>query len=425
MREDGLKAIWRRDWASGIALWRRQIDAAPDHPEAYALLVLCLRESGQLDEADRLGDEAIPRFPKFARLRIEHGLISVVRRAWPEARIRFEAIRAAFPKEPEGYVRGAAIALELGQRDERESILCAGVSRCPSNKDLVRTYADMAANAQDWQHALFRFGLFRARFPEDAAGYAGQAVAYEHLDMPIDAICAGSAAPGVTSPADPDTAAPPDYAEWIQAGATPRDILMRFESLGASQALASAQTDLGVHAHTLYRRNRAPLSRIVNGLAGGLEGIGKPENTALYCRPGGLYTIADKRGHVIAETPFRDGAVTHEILFPLFCATLAYQREALLAALRTPRKIFAYASRAGSLPDDDIRTLSAALGAHGPAVLLCVRPAERPGPARVEAWSETLLVGSLAIAPERPDQAESWVELGRLALDTLSTSRPH
>ena len=123
LNELGVSAIRERNWTNAAHIWSRYRDAYPEDPEGYAMGVLIMRESGCLEEADAFGAAAIKRFHWYERLYREWTLITFAKRDWIEARKRCRVLRERFPAESEGYIRGSAVARELGEEEEALRLL--------------------------------------------------------------------------------------------------------------------------------------------------------------------------------------------------------------------------------------------------------------------------------------------------------------
>ena len=154
-----------RDWAEAARYWERYREAFPGDVDGFFFGTIALRESGQFPEADRLVSQALPMCPEQPALFVEHGLIALILRDWPEARRRFAAVRRRFPDTLAGYVRGAEVAHNQGAQEEALELMGAGVKRSPDDRNLLTDYArlserlgDLGRMAQAWSEHRTRYG---------------------------------------------------------------------------------------------------------------------------------------------------------------------------------------------------------------------------------------------------------------------------
>ena len=94
---------------------------------------------------------------------------------WPAAIERWTRVQASLPDNPAGYF-GMAFVLRASQRlDAAEAFLQQAVARFPDDAALACEQAWVAIFRADWDVALERWQLVRARFPHHPTGYAGLA----------------------------------------------------------------------------------------------------------------------------------------------------------------------------------------------------------------------------------------------------------
>ncbi len=192
-----------RDWAEAARCWERYRETFPDDVDGFFFGTIALRDSGQLAEADRLVSRALPMFPEQPALFVEHGLVALVMRDWPEARRRFAAVRRQFPDVLAGYVRGAEVAHNQGAHQEALDLMGAGVRRAPDDRSLLTDYAhlserlgDLGRMAQAWREHRERYGEEEAFIGEARGlGEAGRWEAAEAVLREAQAAFPASLAP--------------------------------------------------------------------------------------------------------------------------------------------------------------------------------------------------------------------------------------
>jgi tetratricopeptide (TPR) repeat protein len=96
---------------------------SPDHAPAYLELGNALREAGRYDEAELVFGEGADRFPYNEGIAINQAWLANVRRDWPTALSRWEAVRARFPKSPWCYLGNAEALRAVGRSDDVDTLL--------------------------------------------------------------------------------------------------------------------------------------------------------------------------------------------------------------------------------------------------------------------------------------------------------------
>ena len=177
----------RREWNESYQRWLYIRNHFPDKAVGYEGILRSLRESAKYDEADSEFRTALKKFPLNLGLLEEFAWVAIRRRDWPEALLRWSAVRALFPERPSGYLGMANALRSSGAAAEAENILLICQQKFPENSRPFIDYAWAAQHRRDWSEALKRWEVVTNRFPGVAAAYYGAAQALRELGRPQDA----------------------------------------------------------------------------------------------------------------------------------------------------------------------------------------------------------------------------------------------
>ena len=167
----------RRDWPEAAVRWRRVRERHGTYLVGYTSGAVALRETGRLDEAAALLDEAAARFPDEPAPLIERAWFAHHRRDWDAAIPLWEAVRQRFPGQIAAYSGAAQALREASRPDDAETLLATGIERFPNDAGLRTERAALASRRRDWVEAAQRWDAVRARFPDHPASYTGAAQA--------------------------------------------------------------------------------------------------------------------------------------------------------------------------------------------------------------------------------------------------------
>jgi predicted Zn-dependent protease len=98
--------------------WEVLLERFPLESHGYYGAARRLTEMRKFAEANDVLRRAIARFPQDARPVIEYAELAHHQEDWPEAVLRWEALRTAWPDRSEGYQRGAQALDALGRKEE-------------------------------------------------------------------------------------------------------------------------------------------------------------------------------------------------------------------------------------------------------------------------------------------------------------------
>lgn len=93
-------AHYRHDWQGAVERWKSARRKFPNLSVAYWMEGgLLLKHLGQFDEAERVLEEGVRRFPSHAGMAIDHALAANAREDWITARDRWKALRQRYPHD--------------------------------------------------------------------------------------------------------------------------------------------------------------------------------------------------------------------------------------------------------------------------------------------------------------------------------------
>jgi tetratricopeptide (TPR) repeat protein len=165
----------RRDWGEAAKRWERVRARAPDRAEGYVQGAQALREEAREEEADRLLEAGIERFPNHSNLLREYAEAASRREDWGAASARFQLLRERFPEEHGGYYGGIRAALKQYMMEQAEKLLEAAMQRWPDDPVFPLDHALIPIfhpkKPQDWNEALARLDRLRERFPAFEPAY--------------------------------------------------------------------------------------------------------------------------------------------------------------------------------------------------------------------------------------------------------------
>ena len=481
LRAEALASTEAGRWAEATDRWERYTARDADDAEAWGLLILGYRETGRLDEADRVAAPLLDRFADPWRILTEWALVPFATRDWPEAARRWTRVRDRYPDNVEALARSASVAEELGDHIGAAGFLEAArhasgdswwtlvttaqfferrgawhgavplwrraaarpdagtepvenLARCLNGagkfeiaEATIATYLAQAAPTEALlcEHARAAAGrgdwsVAASRWQAVVEAFPGNTGAASHLG---DALWHTQVAAGMDASAAPARPAADVTADVTAADALdPKALSMCFESLGDNCEFGIFQRHHGAEPIGLYRWGAVGVSFLIEALYARFEGMGEPENTELTGHPGDEYTLRDRRHWLEGHTfvPYNEEQFPR--IYKRQAAAMGFLSERLLQDLEEPWKIFVYKPRLGVIEDHERYALRLALDTIGDAPLMCVRvPQDAARIGTVERISRGLYVGNIHhVSPEaRKDEIDypGWLALCRLALE--------
>ncbi len=242
--------------------------------------------------------------------------------------------------------------------------------------------------------------------------------------MPLRHLCVH----GINAPASSFAAAPgllSDDPGPDPASLSPRDLLMRFMSLGDNCELGIAQRQYGAEPLDLYRFSGVPLGWILEAVDRRFEGIGAASDDAFYLEPlpkpdGRKYWFAYQLTYMIPhETGLVEAAATRERLAEKTLVRFERLGQKLLEDLEGGRRI-AVLKRDRPYCPAEIEAVSRRLRRHGRCGLLLVERATHQPHTLVEHVAPGILRGYLRSFSDGTrvvdtTDGNAWYELCRKA----------
>ncbi len=159
----------RQDWPEACARWELMRARFPNDLVGYTFGATALAECQRPDEAEALLLEAVTRFPDLPRPLSELAWLAQRRRDWPEALLRWTAMRERFPDEFLAYLGTQQALTELGRLREAEQVASEAVVRFPADGRVVREAGRLAGHMGDLGLALSRLEDAQRLLPGDDA----------------------------------------------------------------------------------------------------------------------------------------------------------------------------------------------------------------------------------------------------------------
>jgi tetratricopeptide (TPR) repeat protein len=159
------------------SLWSELIASRQDDPQAFCDAAVALRDGGHAEAAEAAIVYARSRFPTAPNVWIVWADLAGRQQDWPEAVLRWAEFRAAFPKNPYGYVHGAQALERIGQLDRANEILTEGSRQASHDLWPLSVWAYFAQHNLDADETLRRWAVVRERVPGHSVGYVGAATA--------------------------------------------------------------------------------------------------------------------------------------------------------------------------------------------------------------------------------------------------------
>ena len=169
----------QQQWTKAIDLWRIVCERVTEFPPAFIHLSECFRHAGRLSEADAALARGLAAFPDDAAIHTRYAGLADIMRDWNESARRWNAVKTRFPEVPEAPVCEALAFTHLWRFDDAEKVLSDAIAIAPSDRifELRREQAWLGFRKRDPDYAKSRFDAMIRDYPDQAAGYAGSALA--------------------------------------------------------------------------------------------------------------------------------------------------------------------------------------------------------------------------------------------------------
>jgi tetratricopeptide (TPR) repeat protein len=365
-------AVRQSAWTEALGRWRQVMARFPTNAVAISGAGTALTHLGRFEEADEFLSAALSTLENSSDVAVTYARVAHRRRDWPEALRRWELVVSRFPDNIDG-VAGVCTAFEhLNKFDEWEQRLGPAVARFPNNVAFATDYARAATRRSDWPEALRRWKAAHDRFPNDPAIRHGLGAAELKVRLSvIDNIGASESA-----------VANENTSSGLES--SPRDLMLRFESLGGGCMFGLVQRRFGAEPLGLLRWGFIPPASLAKALDRRFEGLGNPDRMRVFERPERKdYYFRDDHYSIDMHTFVDIVDMPIDKMTKIMFRRVEYLKNKLLADLTLPRheaKIFVYKNRTGPLSQAEINSIFRSLRRHGDHTLLCVQVADGAHP---------------------------------------------
>lgn len=197
-------ALERRDIPAALERWGKARSQFPDDPAMAEGLAAALRAASRYIDAEALLRDARTQFAADPGLCAEQARLAFARRDYTMAIARWQAMRRQYPDRIDACAGEAESLIAAGRFDGADSLLAETVARFADDSALLVAQARVATARRDWAEASRRWGIVRARHPDNKVGYLGQAAIWRDLGQ-FDAADSVLTEALVRFPDDPDT----------------------------------------------------------------------------------------------------------------------------------------------------------------------------------------------------------------------------
>ena len=308
--------------------------------------------------------------------------------------------------------------IRLGRLEEADRSIAIGLRHTPDHPTLVIAKGVLAMRREDWDGAFAIWTAFVATYPDDEDGrnFLGRVASIRQLE----------AAAVTARPAQ--LRAPIDVGH-VEDDAL-RQLMLRFESIGADCEFGSVQRRYGAEPLALLRWNDVTFEAIAAALEARFTGMGEPETTELAIGEIGELHVRDRRWGLGMHTFLFAHEVSREAMFPKLCRRVAWLRDKFLDDLASAEKTLVF--KAPVLRFEDLAALHDLLRVHGPVRLLHVRPAVTAGippwpdgvPGTIAEMAPDLWVGYVDRMGKLTDiPFDQWVEICRAFVERIDAAK--
>ena len=206
------------------------------------------------------------------------------------------------------------------------------------------------------------------------------------------------------------------------------DLMLQFESLGQNCEFGLVQRECNAEPLGLLRFSSTPLLRLLAALDHRFEGMGEPGSVEVVISPNGReYMVQDRSFGFLYHAWVKTGEMSPEDVQRREGRRIPFLVRKLMEDLAAGEKIFVFKGM-GSLPEEDVYPLAAALRRYGPNTLLLVNLAtEERRAGSVEMKAPGFLVGYVDRFAPTENAAdfclEQWVKVCREAYRLVTVAR--
>ena len=399
-------AIKRQRWDDALNWWATVRERAPQRPDAYVWAARALWQSGRIDDAEKMADEALRRFPGNADALAEYAWVAVEGSDWDKALRRWSAVAERFPERADAHVGMIQALRMLGRAGDAETAAAKAVAEFPDSADVSVEYVWAAVARNDWPEAAARLEVARGKLQEPERFERALGWVEYRLRSPLTPAGDG-----------PSNIAPAPMAGGAETGEVPiAELMLAFESLGERCDFGAVQRHFGVEPLGLLRFGFSGYDQLIAALEDRFEAVGTVEDTGFEMYSGETILYMKKYGLVFHTFVYEGEAGGKRDAFRRQQRRrLSFLKDKLVADLEEPQKICVYATD-DRVSASDVMKLFGALRRYGANSLLYVRPADDAHPeGTVEKLEEGLFAGYFArlvdfVAGEQPP-FELWRQL--------------
>ena len=375
----------------------------------------CLIDTGALQQADALVENALRLFPGEIELLRLHAVLASRQALHELAEARWQKLAE---QHPDLLVASLGFARELvaqGHLEAAEDVLNAARPRDPEHLEVDIELVRLQAHRRDWKKALSMLADVKRRHPHHylVAGAITDILWQVRQDMGVEARETGANTIEIPPLLLGDEGSDQSH---------PKALLLNFESLGDSCELGMVQRRYGAEPLSLLRWTATPPDRLAMACRERFAAIGDPAQIELD-EISGEYVTRIPRYAMFAHTFSLATATPREKFHAAQCKRMAYLRDKLLEDFEAGEKILTYGS--AHLDAAAIEALHQAIRRVAPkATLLCVRLAAdgEAGGATLRV-ADKLLIGTISRFSTTDIAVDEWLSLCRAALELHLSDR--
>lgn len=165
------QASREQNWPEAAKRWAVLRKAYPNHPGVWFQGAKAHMEAGELDEAERLLNNAREQFPNHPNALIDCAALAIRRHEWEIAGELLSKAREQHTEHLSTWMTSAEYAEKRGDFDQATLYYQKACETTPDRPVPFIQYAELAMHAGRWEEALKRWEVVRERFPDVPAGY--------------------------------------------------------------------------------------------------------------------------------------------------------------------------------------------------------------------------------------------------------------
>jgi len=368
-----------QDWESSALLWGQLKDRDPMH-RAFALgYGRALRESQNLEEAQKFLSDAVTLFPEDAELAAHHAEVAYSQEKWEEAAARWSAILRKFPDLTMLHALAVVSFAAAGHFSRAEELMGNLVTESPESVELRIRHAMLSDRQGQWSLSVERWDKALHLCPDDPniRNARGDAIWQWQATKLEEGVIVANGRQSDTE--DPESS---------------KDLALRFEGLGDHCEFGTVQRRLGADPLGLFRFAAISAEMLTELLEDRLSALGDPAYVELGLTEHDEYLVRDTRGFFHMHCFVRRGSVDEQRFLKQQITRMSYLKRKLLEDLEEGSKIFVHKASLARISDDVAIALHDAIERFADNTLLVIRRSDDTNPpGTVAVLRERLLVG--------------------------------